>query len=93
VDNKEQLKQKCKEYYETNKEKISEQKKEYRINNRETNKEQCKKYYETNKEQILEKDKIKITCECGSIVRKSDLSTHKKSKKHKDFIISQQLNS
>lgn len=61
----------CKNYYETNKEIIA-------------NKRKIK--YEKNKEIIAEKTKEKITCECGSIIRKTDLSTHKKSIKHQNFI-------
>ena len=78
-----------KEYYEDNKEK----KKEYRENNKEkinerdrkyyeNNKEKKKEYYENNKEKINEYKNVKIECKfCGSIVRKSDISRHQKSKK------------
>lgn len=41
-------------------------------------KEYTKEYYEENKNKM----KVKITCECGCKIRKSDLSIHKKSKKH-----------
>ena len=30
--------------------------------------------------------KVKIECECGSVVNKCKLSTHKKSKKHKKYM-------
>ena len=47
-----------------------------------------KEKYEQHKEQISLKNKQKTKCECGSIVRKSDLSTHKKrTKKHLEFIM------
>jgi len=40
------------------------------------------KHYEANKEKLKEK----ITCECGSIFRKSDKTQHEKSLKHCQFI-------
>jgi hypothetical protein len=63
-----------KEYRENNKEKL----KEYRENNKEKRNEKSKEYYLNNKEKINKK----ITCECGSIITKNNLSTHIKSKKH-----------
>ena len=60
-----------KEYYKKNYEKC--------INN-------GKNYYLENKTTILEKQKEKITCECGLIVRKQGISRHKKSKKHLNYI-------
>ena len=50
----------------------------WRNNNKENYKEYGKAYYQNNKEKMKEK----ITCECGSIIRKSNLSPHKKTKKH-----------
>jgi len=41
-----------------------------------------KEYRNDNKEQILENKKEKITCECGSLISKINLSNHKKTKKH-----------
>ena len=91
--NKEQLSEKKKEYRQNNKEKIKEKTKEYYEENKEKRKEYYEQYYENNKEQISEKNKEwyennkeklseKITCECGSIIRKSLLARHKKSIKH-----------
>ena len=45
-----------------------------------------KKWYNNKKEELSEKRKEKIICECGSIIRKSDLLAHKKSKKHEKLI-------
>ncbi len=70
-----------KEYHENNKDKISEKKKEYYEKNKDT----IKEYYEKNKDTISEKGKKLIQCECGSVLRKSDILRHKKSKKHKQF--------
>ena len=62
--------QQIREYNHKNKERIAEQKKES---------------YEQNRREILEKKKERITCECGSIIRKNDLARHKKSQKHKNY--------
>jgi len=67
--------------------------KEIKEYNKKYNKEYYKEWYEINKEKISiqqkeryetkkEELKVKITCECGSTVRKADLPHHKKSKKH-----------
>ena len=74
-----------KEYRENNKDKIKEKKKQYRENNKDKIKEINKEYYEDNKEKIKEYSKIKITCDCGSELRKADIARHKKSQKHKVY--------
>jgi hypothetical protein len=56
-----------KEYYDQNKEQISEYNKQYR---------------EQNKEQLSEKKKQKIQCECGIEISRQNLLKHKKTKKH-----------
>jgi len=60
-----------KEYYNDNKEKITEHKKEYRIKN---------------KDKINESQKEKFTCECGGKFTKCHKSRHFKSKKHIKFL-------
>jgi len=60
-----------KEWYEDNKEKIKEQAKEYR---------------EANKEKIKEREKIKITCSCGSTYTKINKAQHERTNKHKQYI-------
>jgi len=47
-----------------------------------------KKYYE-HKDTILSNLKVKVTCECGSIVAKGALWKHKKSKKHINYFLTQ----
>ena len=86
-DREERLK-KVKEYHEANKEVIAGKQKEYYEANREEKLQKFKKYYEATKEKIAEKGKIKITCECGTILSNFSKSKHLKSKKHKDYIIS-----
>ena len=83
--NKEKISEKKKKYNEANKEKISEKRKEYNEANKEKISEKKKKYNEANKEKISEKRKEKVRCECGSILRKSDMSRHQKSKKHQEL--------
>tara|TARA_R110002153_G_scaffold234158_1_gene387596 strand:+ start:57 stop:713 length:657 start_codon:yes stop_codon:yes gene_type:complete len=80
--NKEKISERKKKYREENKDKIKETSKKYREENKDKRKEYDKKYRENNKKKISEKSKEKITCEkCNSIVRKTDISRHHKSKK------------
>ena len=94
--NKEQIKERKKEYYQANKEKF----KEYNQANKEHSQEYNQEYYQANKEQIKEqikeyqranKERIsayknqKIKCECGSIVCRSYIAKHKRTKKHSDY--------
>ena len=84
--NKEQISKKCKEYRKNNKVQLSEYDKQYYQDNKEKLSERLKQHYQDNKEKILEKRKQKVTCECGSVVSKGNLSTHKKTKKHIDIM-------
>lgn len=49
-----------------------------------------RKYYNNNKEVISQKAKEKVQCECGSIVRKSDIADHYKTITHQEFITGKQ---
>ena len=84
--NKEILNEKQKQYREANKEIIKEKKKQYREANKEIINEKHKQYREANKEIISERRKKNITCQCGSIFRKGELSRHNKTKKHNEFV-------
>ena len=53
---------------------------------REANKEKIKAYQKVYRENNKEKISEKITCECGSVVRRSDLAKHKKTAKHLKII-------
>ena len=64
-----------KEYYENNKLKLLEQMKEYYINNKDKILEYQKQYKQE-----------KITCECGCVSTKHNLTKHKKSQKHLNAI-------
>ena len=78
----EENKDKIKEYNEENKDKL----KQYQQNYYEENKDKllCRinKYNEENKDKIKEKQLQKVKCDCGCVVSKNNLSTHKKSPKH-----------
>ena len=87
-DKKEKLSEKKKKYYDDNKEKISEKNKKYRDDNKEKINEYFKKYRDDNKEKLSEK----ITCECGSIVTKNNITYHYKSKKHLSFLNNTKVN-
>jgi hypothetical protein len=77
-ENKDKIKEKDKKYCDENKDKI----KKYYDENKDKIKERIKKYYDKNKEKINEK----INCECGTIVSKHHITTHRKSLKHIAFI-------
>ena len=79
-DHKEEIRQTQKEYYEDHKEEF---KKYY-----EDHKEEKKQYYEDNKEELLKKAKEKYTCDCGGKYTYSGKTTHERTKKHQDFILS-----
>ena len=63
-------------------EKHKDYQKEYNKKNKEQRKEKSKIYYKNNYEKIKDYKTEKITCECGDIVNRANLSKHKKSKKH-----------
>jgi hypothetical protein len=85
-ENKEQITEHKKEYYENNKEQITDKHKIYYEENKDKilnyAKDYGKIYYEQNKDKILLQKKERITCECGIICNKSNLSIHKKSPQH-----------
>jgi hypothetical protein len=83
---KSENKEKRKKWLSDNKEHISNYKKELYENNKQSISEKIKEYRENNKQSINEKRKEKMTCECGSIHRKSEKSRHIRSKKHQSFI-------
>jgi hypothetical protein len=51
--------------------------------------EKMKEYRQENKQTIREKAKVKTKCECGSVITKSHLQQHKKTKKHTNYIATQ----
>jgi len=70
-DHKEQSKEFNRQYYETHKEKIRQNQKEY-----------LKQYRQDHRDKITAKQKEKVACKvCGSVVTKSNISIHQKTKK------------
>ena len=75
-----------KKYYESHKNEIIEQNKIYIEANKDKIKESKDEWYQKNKEKILERQREMITCECGSEIRVSGKSEHKRSDKHKKYM-------
>ena len=74
--------EKQKTFRDANKGLISQSNKEQYYKNHEKNLVRVKEYTKNNKVALALKRKEKITCECGKVVCKGSLKTHKKSKKH-----------
>lgn len=83
-----------KEYHQEHKEKRNEYNRQYSRQYRRTHKEEIKEYdrqyYKDNKQQIKEKRSVKIDCDCGSSVSKQHISTHRRTKKHQQYLESLQ---
>ena len=90
-----------KEYYEENKEDIKQKNKQYRIDNADVVKERAKIYRENHKEErslknkewqeknqerIQTKRKIKTVCDCGAVYCKVSLRRHERTKRHQDYL-------
>lgn len=86
IDNSEKIAERHKVYAEEHAEQIASYQKQYKIDNHEKITEDKKTYYQKNKEVILASQAEKVTCECGLILSKNNLSVHKKSQQHLDFI-------
>jgi len=89
-DNLEFFRNKDKEKYQKNKEKILPKKieyqKEYKKNNPEKVKQTQKNWRENNKEKIMEWKTQRVTCECGRTFRIDGKAEHERSKIHKKLI-------
>ena len=85
-ENKEKILLKHKQYREENKEKIAEYKKAYNREYQEQNKEQLSLKRKEWREQHKEELSKKINCDCGSIVSKSGLVKHCKTRKHLEIM-------
>ena len=83
-DNKEYLQE-----YEKNRPNLEERKefqKQWVKDNKEVLSQKAKERYEKNKHIIAQKRKQKITCSCGSEVRKGHIKRHERTTKHKKYI-------
>lgn len=85
--NKETIKAKAKAYHHANKETKLAKIKAYQNANKDTIIAQKKKRYEANRDTILAYKKEKVTCECGAVVGRGDITRHRNTHKHiHDFI-------
>lgn len=80
---------KCQEYYINNKQNVLEKSKEHYEKNKELVISKVKQYYSDNKDKINERRSTIIECDCGSKVWKNNLSNHRKTKKHLEYIKAQ----
>ena len=85
-DNKEKIIVKQGEYRKANKENIAKYNYEYYKANKENIDKYHYEYYKANKDKIRVQKSEKVKCECGSIISRYGLSTHRKSKKHQKLI-------
>ena len=86
--NKEHKKEYNEIYYDVNKDQILKTNEKYRKLNKELITNNNKNYREKNRELIREKDREKSFCNiCNIIYSKSNMSQHKKSKKHQLFLL------
>ena len=88
-ESKESIAVRGKEYYKNNAEMIKAKAKEYREEHKEEIKETRKMYYQKNKEQINQQVNVKVNCECGGHYILKVKARHLKSKKHQNYINSQ----
>jgi hypothetical protein len=75
--------------YQANKESIIAQKREYYQKNQQSIIAQKRDYYKNNKQSMLAKAAIKVECECGTMIRKSDIADHRKTAKHARLLAAQ----
>ena len=80
--NKEHIDEYQKEYSRLNKATLDEYRKEYSEKNRVHISEYQKEYKQNNKAKIAERQNEKVECECGCTVSRSNITRHRKSKKH-----------
>jgi len=73
-------------YYRKNKEKCLLRSQQYAEKNPEKRKATLQQYYQKNRERILQRGTEQVQCECGSSVRSRNLTKHKKTQKHINFI-------
>ena len=81
-ENKEKIKEMKQKYQKDNKEWLNEISKQYREEHQEYFKDYKKEYYIKNKEAIKSRVNVNITCECGCISSKSNITRHRKSTLH-----------
>ena len=78
----EDIQERQRQYRINNKEKLNEKSREWNEENKDRKRQLDFEYREKYKNEISLQRKELMTCECGSELRKSDLSTHRKTRKH-----------
>lgn len=78
-----------KQYYQLNRDKRLEWQKHYHQLNRDKILEWKRQYRQANRDKILEWKGAKITCECGSIVRRDEIARHRRTLKHQAWVDAQ----
>ena len=89
ISNVEEKRQKNREYNIKHKDRLKELKKKYNLENRNKVFIQRKAYREKHREQIQKKQKIKMNCICGCSFNKKSKSRHEKTKKHIQYLETQ----
>ena len=85
------------EYYDDNKDRMNSISREYYANHKEEREvylektkehrnEQSREYYHNNKDETNKLRIMKITCECGCVVSKCNMTKHKRTAKHLNFL-------
>ena len=84
--NAERIKAAKKETYAQNSENYAKKAQEYYLKNVEVIKEKHKNYWSENGQKINEKRKEKVTCECGTVLSKWNMTKHVKTNKHISYL-------
>lgn len=85
-ENRDKVLEERKRFYQANLTKILDRAKKYRQNNRDQLNEKCRQYYHKNKSTIQKQCRVKIACECGCQIRRSDIAKHRKTNKHNELM-------
>jgi hypothetical protein len=84
--NKDKLRTYKQQWYYSNRESNLEKQSKYRQEHIEEKRALDKKYLERNKERIYARKAEKLLCECGCLIRSSDISRHRKTTRHQQAL-------
>jgi hypothetical protein len=85
--NKDKIRTTNDKYYQRNKEVITAYRTEWYQKNKDKVRDRQTERYQKNRDTILAKAAERVQCQCGSIISRRNLSTHKKSMKHRLYIL------
>ena len=74
------------EYNEKNREKINERQREYNKKNKDKVNAKDRERYQKRKDKLNARSREKITCGCGSVVRRGGKAEHERTDKHKEWL-------